>query len=154
MDPRRRRPPAHVDPGRTALRWGDTQRTYAELRDRSVRLRPGCGPPACRFGDRVSTLLHNRGETFELYFACAYAGLTLVPVNFRMVAPEVEFVLRDSGARFLITEPALADVARPRRTGLADLQIVTLETDCPARSTRSWWRRRRSPARSPRRSPT
>ena len=123
--------PAHVDPGRTALRWGDTERTYAELRDRSVRLAAGLRAAGLVPGDRVSTLLHNRGETFELYFACAYAGLTLVPVNFRMVASEVQFVLRDSGARFLITEPALADVAKSATEGMTDLQVITLGTDAP-----------------------
>ena len=122
--------PAHLDPGRTALRWGDTQRTYAELRDRCVRLAAGLRAAGLQVGDRVSTLLHNRGETFELYFACAYAGLTLVPVNFRMVPPEVEFVLRDSGARILLTEPALADVARRATDGL-DIHVVTLEADVP-----------------------
>ena len=123
--------PAHIDPASTALRWGDTARTYAELRDRSVRLAAGLRAAGLRVGDRVSTLLHNRGETFELYFACAYAGLTLVPVNFRMVVPEVEFVLRDSGARFLVTEPALADVASGATAGLAAVQVISLDTDAP-----------------------
>ena len=79
--------PAHIDPGRLALRWGSTDVTYGELRARSVRLAAGLRRSGLQVGDRVCTLLHNRGETFELYFASAYAGLTLVPINFRMVAP-------------------------------------------------------------------
>jgi len=123
--------PAHVDPDRMALRWGDIDRTYAELRDRCVGLAAGLRAAGLQVGDRVSTLIHNRGETFELYFACAYAGLTLVPVNFRMVPPEVEFVLRDSGARCLLTEPALADIAAQATEGLDDVQVVTLDADAP-----------------------
>jgi fatty-acyl-CoA synthase len=65
-----------------------------------------------RPGDRVATLLRNRGETFELYFACAFAGLTLVPINFRLVPAELASVLADCSPGLLITEPQQQAVAR------------------------------------------
>jgi fatty-acyl-CoA synthase len=118
--------PAHVDPGRYALRWPGHDRTYAQLRDRALGLAAGLRADGLQVGDRVATLLYNRGETFELYFACAYAGLTLVPVNFRMTAAEVELVLRDCGARLLVTEPALAGVAAAATAGLPGVSVLAL----------------------------
>jgi len=123
--------PAHIDPARLALRWGSTDVTYGQLRDRVVRLAAGLRQAGLETGDRVCTLLHNRGETFELYFACAYAGLTLVPINFRMVAREAAFVLRDSDARMLITEPSLEDVAVGALEEVGGVDLVVLDVDEP-----------------------
>ena len=121
--------PAHIDPDRLALRWGSTDVTYGELRARAIRLAAGLRRSGLQDGDRVCTLLHNRGETFELYFACAYAGLTLVPINFRMVAREVAFVLRDCDARMLISEPSLEDVAVGALEEVTDVGLVVLDAD-------------------------
>ena len=78
--------PQHVDPDRAALVWDTHSWTYTQLRDRAQRLARSLRNAGLRPGDRVAAHFLNRGETFELYFACAYAGLTLVPVNFRLVA--------------------------------------------------------------------
>ena len=121
--------PGHIDPDRLALRWKDTDRTYQELRDRAVGLAAGLRRAGLQPGDRVCTLLYNRGETFELYFACAYAGLTLVPINFRMVAREAAFVLQDCGARFLLTEPALEDVAKGAVEEAPEVMLMVLDAE-------------------------
>jgi fatty-acyl-CoA synthase len=118
--------PAHIDPEQVALVWGGEQRTYRELRARATGLAAGLLASGLRPGDRVAAVLYNRGEIFELYFACGFAGLTLVPVNFRMTAEEVAEVLGDCGARFLVTESALADVAGRACAGIPDVRTVTL----------------------------
>ena len=76
--------PGHVDGARPALRWIDGERSYADLRRRARGLATAFVAAGLRPGDRVASHLVNRGEIFELYFACAYAGLTLVPVSFRL----------------------------------------------------------------------
>ena len=85
-------------------------RSYAELRQRALSLAHALRAQGLQPGDRVAVLVHNRGETFELYFACAFAGLTLVPINFRLVPQEVSHVLTDSGARVLFYDERLEDV--------------------------------------------
>ena len=119
--------PAHIDPEQIALAWGEERRTYRDLRNTATSLGAGLRALGLQPRDRVATLLYNRGETFELYFACAFAGLTHVPVNFRMVAQEVADVLRDSGASILFTETALADVARRACDGLPGTRLVILD---------------------------
>ncbi len=62
-------------------------------------------------GDRVGILAYNRFEWLELYLALARARLVAVPLNFRLVASEVDYILADSGARALFVQDELADVA-------------------------------------------
>jgi fatty-acyl-CoA synthase len=100
-------PQAFHDTDKTALIWEDGSRTYGELRDRARRLATGFRAMGLETGDRVATLLFNRGEIFEVYFACAYAGLTFVPVSFRLTASEISSILLDCEAKLVLTEPEL-----------------------------------------------
>lgn len=103
--------PGHIQPEHTALRWVDGSRTYGELRTRVLQIAHSLRARGAVPGDRVAVHLYNRGETFELYFACAYAGLTLVPINFRLSAREIAFILDDCSPCVLITEAELAATA-------------------------------------------
>ncbi len=121
--------PGHLSPDKVALVWADQQRTYGELRTRALRLAAGLRRLGLHRGDRVATYLLSRGETFELYFACAYAGLTLVPANFRLTSRELAHVLRDSEARVLITQDDLVATAREALTGLDTVATLTLHDE-------------------------
>jgi fatty-acyl-CoA synthase len=55
-----------------------------------------------RRGDRVALLLHNGLEFPESLLACHVLGAVAVPVNFRLAADEIAYVLRDAGAKVLI----------------------------------------------------
>ncbi|AZO07906.1 long-chain fatty acid--CoA ligase [Mesorhizobium sp. M3A.F.Ca.ET.080.04.2.1] len=100
-------PQALQRPDKLALLWEHGSRTYAQLRQRALRLASALREMGLETGDRVASLLFNRGETFELYFACAYAGLTFVPVSFRLTSPEIASILNDCQARIVFTEPEL-----------------------------------------------
>ncbi|HTO69368.1 MAG TPA: long-chain-fatty-acid--CoA ligase [Myxococcota bacterium] len=53
-------------------------------------------------GERVALLLMNSPEYFESFFAIAKLGAVCVPLNWRLVADELQFILKDSGSRTLI----------------------------------------------------
>jgi acyl-CoA synthetase (AMP-forming)/AMP-acid ligase II len=63
-----------------------------------------------RKGDRVAVLAYNCIEWLEIYAAAAKAGLIMVPINFRLVAPEIAYVVADSGAAAMIVQDALRGV--------------------------------------------
>ncbi|MEO8636906.1 MAG: long-chain-fatty-acid--CoA ligase [Gemmatimonadales bacterium] len=65
-----------------------------------------------RPGDRVATLLPNGLPFLESYFAAAGAGLILVPLNTRLTASDLGFILRDSGSTVLLADPRLAPLAQ------------------------------------------
>jgi long-chain acyl-CoA synthetase len=63
-------------------------------------------------GDVVATLLPNCAEMIEIYLAALQAGWYLVPINHHLVAPEVAYILRDSGAKAFVAHERFAEVAR------------------------------------------
>jgi fatty-acyl-CoA synthase len=123
--------PAHIDADRPALLWGRHRRTYGELRERALRLAAGLRGLGCKPGDRVGSFLLNRGEIFELYFACAYAGVTLVPVSFRFNTSELAYIARDAEIRVLLTQENLADVALGGIRASTDVKVIVLADDEP-----------------------
>jgi fatty-acyl-CoA synthase len=52
-------------------------------------------------GDRLGIVMLNCIEFIEIYFACAKLGAILVPLNWRLVGPELEYQLNDSSVRLL-----------------------------------------------------
>jgi fatty-acyl-CoA synthase len=117
-------------PDRLALVWEHGALTYKDLRNRALRLAASLRAMGLQSGDRIATLLYNRGETFQLYFACAFAGLTIVPVSFRLTAPEIASILNDCGPKVVFSEPELAPVLSAALPDLvAKPRVVMLETE-------------------------
>jgi fatty-acyl-CoA synthase len=115
---------ARRTPDAPALRFEGTGRTYAEWDERVTRLaralrQRGVGP-----GDRIAVLAPNGLEVMEAFVAGARLGAIGVPVNFRLVADEIAYVLADSGATALVVDAALAGVAAKARAGAPDLGVV------------------------------
>ncbi len=101
---------AVATPERVAIRFGDTTTTYAELHTAARALAAGLVERGIRHGDRVAVLTTNRPEHVEVLFACATAGLVLVPLNPRLTAPELAWQLDDSEPALLLTGPGQADL--------------------------------------------
>ncbi|AFL50335.1 fatty-acyl-CoA synthase [Sinorhizobium fredii] len=103
-------PQALHNPNKLALVWENGALTYEQLRKRSLGLAGALRAMGLETGDRVASLLFNRGEIFELYFACAFAGLTLVPISFRLTASEIALIVDDSGSKVVFVETELSVV--------------------------------------------
>ena len=95
---------------------------YRELARRSVALgqclmeRLGLQP-----GDRVALLLHNCPQYLEILYGAWFAGLVVVPMNHKLHAREVEYILADSGARALFTSSDLGAALQPEHETLANV---------------------------------
>ncbi|MBV1876596.1 MAG: long-chain fatty acid--CoA ligase [Pseudomonadales bacterium] len=81
---------------------GDLRLTYAELNNRCNRVANALVADGICKGERVGLLLMNSAEFMEAYFALAKIGAVVVPLNWRLVADELEFILKDSGTERLI----------------------------------------------------
>ena len=114
---------AVASPGVTAVIDGDRTLTYAELDDRSSRLANALADAGLAPGDRVAVLLGNRLEYPEVAAGIAKAGCCMVPVNPRLTATEVAYILGHSSATALVLDAALADIAGP---GLDEHAITTV----------------------------
>jgi long-chain acyl-CoA synthetase len=62
-------------------------------------------------GDVVATLLPNFAEMIEVYLAALQAGWYLVPINHHLVAPEIAYILKDSGAKVFVVHERFAEAS-------------------------------------------
>ena len=60
-------------------------------------------------GDRVAYVSHNSARLFTAFFGVTGYGRVLVPINFRLSADEVKYIVEHSGARVLYVDPELED---------------------------------------------
>jgi fatty-acyl-CoA synthase len=115
---------ARKTPDVAALRFEGAGRSYAELDERVTRLARALQQRGVGVGDRVAVLALNGMETWESYLAGVRLGAIVVPVNFRLVADEVAFVLADSGATALVVDAPLAGIAAKAREQAPDVATV------------------------------
>jgi fatty-acyl-CoA synthase len=102
---------ARAAPGDVALIGGDCSRTYAELADRVRRLANGLRALGVARGDRVAWLGPNHPAFLESLFAAGLLGAAMAPVNHRLDAAEISWVLEDIQARVLIQHGAAGATA-------------------------------------------
>ena len=103
-------------PDDTALVFADTTRSYRELDERVSRLAHALRQRGIGRGDRIAVLCPNNLESVESYLASVRLGAICVPVNFRLVAAEVAYLLADSGASAVITDTTFAGTVAEART--------------------------------------
>ena len=100
---------ARLRPDKLAARDSRRALTFAAWNERACRLANALGGLGLRKGDRVAILAYNRVEWLEIYVALAKAGLVAVPVNFRLVGPEIAYIVGHCTARALIAADDLVD---------------------------------------------
>ena len=85
--------------------------TYRELDERSNRLAQLWYDRGLRRGDHIAILLANDARYFDAVWAALRSGLYYTPVNWHLTAPEAAYIVKDCGARSVVTSRSLADAA-------------------------------------------
>ena len=114
---------AYLTPDKTAyVDEVGTQLTFGELNRRANQIANALMASGAQKGDRVALLLMNSSEFLELFFALGRIGCVVVPLNWRLVPDELEFILKDSGATTLVFSDEFSD-------NVDELQRRTDKTD-------------------------
>ena len=92
--------------------------TYGEMARRATALAAGLAGRDVGRGDVVALLSYNCPEFLETVFAANYLGAVVMPINWRLAAPEVRYILEHSQARALVCDPLLADLANDATKGM------------------------------------
>src|SRR5437899_5344003 len=92
-----------------ALAFEGRQTSYAELDRRSNQCANALIEAGIKPGERVCVMARNSDEFFILFFGAMKARVCLTPINWRLAAPEVAFVLNDSGAKLVVHSAEFAD---------------------------------------------
>jgi fatty-acyl-CoA synthase len=111
---------AHAKPDRAYLRFGGETITWAQLHERVGVIASAMRARGIGAGDRVAIMMPNRPEFLETMFAVSALGAIAVPVNFRLTAGEIAYLLTDCGARLLVVDASTAPAAAQARASLPE----------------------------------
>lgn len=133
-----------LQPAAACLQQDQRHLSYAQFNTAIDALVNGLLAAGTRHGDRVAILSANAIEQLTLFYACARIGAVYLPLNFRLAAQEIAYILADSGAQIIfvggdeladtitraaqnagngidgLTKVWIGDVARSGWTGYAD----------------------------------
>lgn len=97
-------------PDHVALVQDDRRLTWGELLARSAQMAQALAAVGVGADDRVAFLDKNGIEHFELFFGAAMLNAVSVDVNWRLAAPEVQFIVDDADAKVLVVGPDFVQV--------------------------------------------
>jgi len=115
---------ARTTPERVAIDFLGEPTTYRELDARSERLAAALGGAGLVQGDRVATLTGSNPEHVVVFFACAKAGLILLPLNWRLAHAELAYQLADAEPALLLASPEFAETAAALHERSAPLEAL------------------------------
>ncbi|MGI9295175.1 MAG: long-chain-fatty-acid--CoA ligase [Pseudomonadales bacterium] len=95
---------AHLNPNKEALYdvLADRRFTFSELNTRANQVCTALQSMGLAKDDRVALLSYNGHEYLESFFGPAKAGIVIMPLNWRLTAEELAFILKDGGATAII----------------------------------------------------
>ncbi len=121
-----------------AVVCGETRLTYGQLAERVYRwanLMRGFGVEK---GERVAILSQNCHRVIEAFFGTPLNGSILMPLNFRLVPDDFEYILNHGGAKVVIVEAGLEQLIDPIRDRLETIERFIVARDTPSASTDDW----------------
>ena len=101
----------------------DSQRcfTYQQANKRVNQLAHSLLSLGLSKGDKVAVLLENSIEIVEIFLATAKTGIIIVPINFRLVSAEVEFIVNNSDAKAMIVHDEFTPTVDPIKAKLKNI---------------------------------
>ena len=120
---------ARTTPERVAIDFGGRLVTYRELEEGSDARAADFRDAGLRRGDRVATLTGNSPEHVEVFFACAKAGLMLLPLSWRLSPPELRYQLDDADPALFLVEPEYEQLAAATTRSFEPLQHCVARKD-------------------------
>jgi len=122
-------------PDKIALKDIRTTRTFPEIEIRTNKIANAFLDIGVKKGDKVAVLLNNSIEFMEIYLAAAKMGAVIVPVNFRLVEKEIQYIVNNSDAATFIVqsrEPSYIntiDSIRSNLDNIPDDRYIALGTE-------------------------
>ncbi|NEP60085.1 MAG: AMP-binding protein, partial [Symploca sp. SIO2G7] len=123
-----------------ALTFKDKALTYSQLDVNSNRVANALLTLGIKAGSRVALLAKDSLKNYEILFACAKINAVLVPINWRLAAAEVSYILRDSNVEVLFVGLEFYTLVESISNELDCIKIfIALETAEPNWLTYDTW---------------
>ena len=108
---------------------GNKRFTYAEFFDRCDRWSSALQKLGVAQGDRVAYIAPNTHSHLEGYYAVPQIGAVLVPINFRLLAEDFEYILNHCGAKAVCVHPDYMEAVDSIRSKLSGVKIFVALSD-------------------------
>src|SRR5262249_3132528 len=107
---------------------GDDAVTYRDMVNRVAAVAAGLAARGVRAGDVVALLSYNNVEFLTTLFATNYLGATVMPLNWRLAAPELRYIIDHSQAGVLVCDEALLELGQAATRDMDGLVRVGIST--------------------------
>jgi long-chain acyl-CoA synthetase len=115
--------------GKTALIGERSAMSYAEFNLKAQAVAHDLLAFGAEPGSRIALHMRNGTAIAVCYFACFYAGMIAVPINTRMKAPEIDYVLEHSGASIYIGQNQLFREINGVSSRLSRMRLLVVDAD-------------------------
>jgi len=113
-------------PQKTAVIDEEKQFTYKEFADRTDRLSVALHEAGIRKGDHVVVMLPNTHYMLESFYGICQLGAAMVPLNYRLKAEDLEYIINHSDAKMLIVDEEFSGPIEEIVDNLALEEIVVV----------------------------
>ena len=107
-------------PDKALASFNGESTSYAQMASNATALAAGLHARGVGPGDVVGLLSYNCPEFLETVFAANYLGAIAMPINWRLAAPEVRYILEHSQARAFVCDEALLELGTAATAGMDD----------------------------------
>ena len=116
-------------PEERCVKYGELELTKREFNARINRLAHALQDMGVRKGERFAALMANSHVFLEVLLALSKLGGIMVPLNFRLAVPELEYILGDSEPLGLIYSPEFSEAAEALRGAAPSLRHIIAELE-------------------------
>ncbi|NQX90298.1 MAG: AMP-binding protein, partial [Halioglobus sp.] len=120
---------AELNPERIALVFEEQEITFEQFGNRVRRQASLLRAAGICVGDRVGYLGLNHPALLETMFAAQALGAIFVPLNFRLTAEELTFIINDAGVHSIVVDDSLRPVLEPARVNLCCRHYFSSESE-------------------------
>ncbi len=120
---------------KTFIFWENDEVSYSKLLDTARRIGSSLAGKGLNRDDKVCIWLQNRPEFTYLMFGCAFSGTVLVPINTQFKAEEAQYIIDNSEAKLLITQPEFYEMAAKIKPNCPKLKEIVVVDQAPSGTT-------------------
>ena len=101
--------------------------TFAEMDAYANRFAQLLRARGLKRGDHFAVLMENNLHYLQVVWGSQRTGTMMVPISTRLTAPEICYILKDAGAKFLLTSTRYAEAIEGIRDECADLPLLIVD---------------------------
>jgi len=117
---------------KTFLYWEEDEISYQDLLSLALKISSSFIQRGLQKDDKVCVWAFNRPEYLYLFFGSAFAGTVLTPINTQFKSSEARYIIQNSQAKVLVTQPEFMKMVDELRPECPDLKEVIVLDEAPA----------------------